>query len=97
MLTVTASAKKKLQETLQAQTTEPEVAIRIIRSTSDSTQLELALDKEKEGDQVVEGEEGRKLLLIGPDLMSALEGFVVDYQQTAEATGFTISKQTPST
>jgi len=96
MLTVTASAKEKLQETLQAQTTEPEVAIRIARSTSDASKLELVLDKEKEGDQVVEGEEGTKLLLIAPDLVSALEEFVVDYQETAEGTGFTISKQTPS-
>jgi len=56
----------------------------------------LVLDKEKEGDQVVETEEGTKILLIGPDLVSALEGFVVDYQETPEGADFTISKPAPS-
>ncbi len=97
MLSVTANAKEKLKQALQAQTPEPEVAIRITRSTSDPNRLELVLDKEKEGDQVVESEEGTRLLLIGPDLVSALEGFVVDYQETPEGAGFTISKPAPST
>jgi Fe-S cluster assembly iron-binding protein IscA len=57
----------------------------------------LVLDKEKEGDQVLEGEEGKKLLLIGLDLVPVLEEFVVDYQETAEGTGFTISKPASST
>ena len=97
MLSVTASAKEKLKEALQKQTTDPEMAIRIVSSPSDPTRLELVLDKEKEGDQVVEGEEGAKLLLIGPDLVSALEGMVVDHEETPEGAGFSISKPAPST
>jgi Fe-S cluster assembly iron-binding protein IscA len=96
VLTVTATAKEKLKQALQKQTTDPEMAIRIVSSPSEPNRLELVLDKEKEGDQVVETEEGVTVLLIGPDLVSALEGFVVDYQETPEGADFTISKPAPS-
>jgi len=98
MLTVTTTAKEKLKETLQKQTTDPEVAIRIVSSPSKPKRLELVFDKEKEGDQVVETEEGRKVLLVGQDLISALEEMVVDCKETPEGkgTGFTISKPAPS-
>jgi len=97
MLTVTATAKEKFEEALQAHTTDPEIAIRIISSPSKPNRLELVLDKEKEGDQVVRTEGGRKVLLIGADLIPALEEMVVDYKETTEGTGFTISKPAPST
>jgi len=96
MLTVTIAAKGKLKEVLQKQTTDPEMAIRIVSSPSDPKRLELVLDKEKEGDQVVESEEGTKVLLIGSDLVSDLEEMVVDYQETPESTGFTISRPAPA-
>jgi len=54
------------------------------------------LDKEKEADHVVESEEGRKVLLIGPLLAPVLEGKVIDYQETPQRVGFTISKLTAS-
>jgi len=96
MLTVTIAAKGKLKEALQKQTTDPEMAIRVVSSPSDPKRLELVLDKEKEGDQIVEGEEGTKVLLIGSDLVSDLEGMVVDYQETPEGTGFSISRPAPA-
>jgi len=89
---VTATAKEKLEEVLQAETTEPEVAIRIIASPSQPNRLEFVLDREKEGDQVVESEGGIKVLLIEPDLAPALDGLVIDHQETPEGEGFTISK-----
>ena len=64
MLTVTTTAKDKLKETLQKQTTDPEVAIRVTSLHPRANRLELALDKEKKGDQVVASEEGCKVLLI---------------------------------
>jgi Fe-S cluster assembly iron-binding protein IscA len=97
MLTVTTTAKEKFREALQTRTTDPEIAIRIIFSPSKPTKLQLVLDKEKQGDQVVTTEEGRKVLLIGSDLGSALEAVVIDYQETPEDAGFTISKPAPST
>jgi len=90
MLTVTANAKEKLKETLQEQA-DPEMAIRIIPSPSNPDQLQLALDKSREEDQVVESDDGIKLLLVGPDLVPALEGVTMDYQETPQGSGFTIS------
>jgi Fe-S cluster assembly iron-binding protein IscA len=97
MLNVTTTAKEKFREALQTKTTDPEIAIRIILSPSKPNKLQLVLDKEKQGDQVVTTEEGRKVLLIGADLGSALDATVIDYLETPEDTGFTISKPAPST
>jgi Fe-S cluster assembly iron-binding protein IscA len=96
MLSVTTTAKEKFKEALQSRTTDPEVAVRIIPSPSKPNRLELVFDKEKNGDQVVKTEEGRKVLLIGADLIPALEEMVVDYKETTEGTGFTISKPAPN-
>jgi Fe-S cluster assembly iron-binding protein IscA len=96
MLTVTTTAKEKFKEALQTRKIDPEIAIRIIPSPSKPHWLELVFDKEKEGDQIVRTEEGRKVLLIGADLMPALEEVVIDYMETSEGAGFTISKPAPS-
>jgi Fe-S cluster assembly iron-binding protein IscA len=96
MLTVTAKAKEKLKELLQGRTTDPEEAMRVISSPSNPEQLKFVLDKAKEADHVVESEEGRKLLLIGPVLAPVLEEKVIDYQETSQLVGFTISKLTAS-
>jgi Fe-S cluster assembly iron-binding protein IscA len=90
MLTVTASAREKLGDALQQQA-EPEMAIRIIPSPSRADELQLVMDKEREGDQVVETEDGAKLLLMGPELAPALEGVVMDCRETPEGTAFTMS------
>jgi Fe-S cluster assembly iron-binding protein IscA len=90
MLKVTAAAKEKLKEVLQKRTTDPKEGMRIIPSPSNPKQLAFVLDKEKEGDHAVESEEGRKVLLIGPELAPSLEGKVLDYQETAEGAGFSI-------
>jgi Fe-S cluster assembly iron-binding protein IscA len=92
MFKVTERAVKKLKETLQEQTQDPEVAIRIIVSPSTPNQLELVLDKEREGDEVVQTEDGTVVLLISSSLALALKGMVMDWQHTAEGERFTISK-----
>lgn len=95
MLTVTTTAKEKLKETLQEREADPEEAIRLIRDPSDPNQLSLTLDKEKERDHVVESEDGRKVLLVAPDLAPALGEMVMDYQETPEGAGYSISKRAP--
>ena len=95
MLTVTASAKDKLKEALQQQA-DPQMSIRIATSPSNPDQLQLTLDKPKEEDHVVESD-GIKLLLIGPNLVPSLEGIVMDYQETPQGSGFTMSRPTPET
>ena len=97
MLTVTTAAKEKFREALQSRAADLEIAVRIISSPSKPNQLELVFDKEKEGDHAVRTEEGRKVLLIGADLIPALEEMVVDYKETPKSSGFTISKPVPST
>jgi len=94
MLTVTALAAEKLRDALQAKTTDPEVGFRLTRSPEKPSQLKMTLDKEKEGDQVVESE-GVRILILGPELVSSLEGMVIDYQETPQGAGFAISKRAP--
>ncbi len=96
MLTVTATAKDKFKEALEAQTKNPEIAIRVVPSSSNPKQLELVLDKEKEGDQVVRTEGDKKVLLIGADLVSELEKTVIDYKETPKGKRFTIMSQATS-
>jgi Fe-S cluster assembly iron-binding protein IscA len=94
MLTVTAQAAEKLKEAIQTQTTDPEVAIRLIPSTTRPNQLDMALDKEKEGDQVVESE-GVKVLIVSSELAEVLDGMVIDCQETPEGVHFSMSKLAP--
>jgi Fe-S cluster assembly iron-binding protein IscA len=89
MLSVTTIAKQKLKETLQSKTQDPEVAVRIISSASVPNQLEIAFDKEKEGDQVVKDDEGKKVLPVESNLGSTLEGMVFDYRETPQGSVFT--------
>jgi Fe-S cluster assembly iron-binding protein IscA len=96
MLTVTAQAAEKLKEAIQAQTTDPEVAIRLIPSSSKPNQLDMALDKEKKGDQVVESE-GVKVLFVSSELAQVLEGMVIDCRETPQGVQFNISKLAPDT
>ena len=96
MLTVTAQAAEKLKEAIQAQTTDPEVAIRLVPSASRPNQLDMALDKEKEGDQVVESK-GAKVLFVSSELSQVLEGMVIDCRETPQGVQFSISKLAPDT
>lgn len=94
MLGITVKAKEKLKEILQDHTMDPEVAIRIIPNSSDPKRLDLILDKEKRGDQLVISDGDMKLLLIKPDLALWLEGITLDYSGTAQGGDFTIKKIT---
>ena len=84
-------AMLKLREALQSKTSDPETGFRIALSDSKPNQLRMILDKQKEGDQVVESE-GIKLLFLSPGIVPALEEMVIDYQETLQGGSFTISK-----
>ena len=90
MLTITTTAKEKLQEIFK-KNTNPEVSIRIIASSSKPNMFDLVYDKKKEGDQVVKNEEGIDVLIIEPDVAHSLEGKIIDYRVTTQGAGFTIS------
>jgi len=69
--------------------TDPSQILRLVYSVSGG--FALTLDIEQEGDQVIESE-GRKVLLIGPDVASMAAGAVIDIQETEEGPRLTISR-----
>jgi len=89
MLTVTENAKQELKKTLLAHTDDPTIGLRLSRKQPG--QFDLELDSEAEGDQVVEYE-GLKVLLIGPGVAEALGERTIDVQDTPNGTKLVISK-----
>ncbi len=94
MFIVTPKAKEKVKEVLQELKADPEEAFRINPFISVLNWFWLSLDNEREGDQVIKSEEGIKLLLIRSDLALGLGEMVLDYQETPQVAGFTMSKHT---
>ena len=93
MLTVTESAKQHLKETLLAYSDYPEAGLRL--SLKPPGQLGIVLDREAEGDQVVE-HEGAKVLLVPSDLAPVVDGKTLDVEDTAEGPRLVISSEQPS-
>lgn len=89
MLTVTESARQILKETLQEHSDDPETGIRL--SVQEGGQFGIALDSESEGDQVVE-HEGAKVLLVASALSNVLEGRTMDVHETEEGPKLYITK-----
>ena len=89
MLTVTEVAKQHLKETLLAFTDNREMGLRFIVTESGS--FGLALDKEREGDQIVE-HEGLKVLLIGLETVATVEGTTIDVRDADEGLQLVISR-----
>lgn len=89
MLTVTDNAKQELKKTLLAHTDDPEVSLRL--ELKPPGQFGLVLDREAEGDQVVE-HEGIKVLLVAAELAPAVEGITLDVQDTPDGPKLAVSK-----
>ena len=92
MLRVTEKAKEALEKFLQKQEADLEFAMRIIYSPTEQEGLELALDKERKGDLVIESDAGRKLLLIQSNLVTKLEGMTFYHKETNHGISFVLSK-----
>jgi Fe-S cluster assembly iron-binding protein IscA len=92
MITVTASAGERIRNDLQAINTEPGVCLRLFRSQSTANQLDMALDTEREGDQVVESK-GIKIFLLDPEMSRVLERTIIDYDAMPEGNGFSITNE----
>ena len=93
MIVITAKAKEKLEEILRQETTDRHKAMRIITTPSSEKPLGFVVDEEDESDLVVESEEGRCVLLIGPGMGAALQGSVIDYGETETRPGFIVYKK----
>lgn len=85
---VTDEAKNKLKETLLANTNDPEVCLRLVMNSPPKLGLALGLvlDKEAEGDEVIE-HEGSKILLIGKEMADTGNNFTLDSQDTPDGEG----------
>lgn len=94
MIAITTKAKEKLEEMLREHTTDSQKAMRIVTTSSSERPLGFILDEEDDRDLVIQSEEGRSVLLIGPSLGAALEGTVIDYGETEARSGFLVYKGT---
>lgn len=90
MITVTDKARETLKELLLSDSDDPEMSLRLV--ANQPGQFGLALDREAEGDQVVE-QEGTKVLLIGHELANIADGTTLDVQDTPDGPKLSISKQ----
>ena len=89
MLTVTDSAKQELKKLLLAHTDDSEGSLRL--ELKPPGEFGLLLGKEAEGDQVVEYE-GTKVLLVASELAPVVEGITFDVQDTADGPKLVVSK-----
>lgn len=90
MLTVTESAKQLLKEALTAHSDDPKAVLRL--SFEPSGKFRIFPDKEVEGDQVVEHED-TKILLVASELAPVVEGVTLDVQDTSEGPKLVIRKE----
>jgi len=91
MVTVTEAAREELLLILEsAATQEPGVGLRMVPGRQGN--IGLVLDTEKEGDQVVE-HEGAKVLLVDEEVSKALKGWIVDYQDHPEGRRLVVIKE----
>jgi Fe-S cluster assembly iron-binding protein IscA len=90
MVTLTDKAKEMMLYVLQKEKN-PDTAVRLQPSEEVDGKLVLIFDKQRLGDQVVEGQSGEKILLIQSDLAARLDEMVIDYKESGEQTGFVIS------
>jgi Fe-S cluster assembly iron-binding protein IscA len=92
MVTVTDTARGKLEEILNQKGVDPEKTIRIVDSTSKDSDLDFIWDQERKGDFVIKNDEERPLLVIKQNLADKLSGMALDYVETSDGDGFIVKK-----
>jgi Fe-S cluster assembly iron-binding protein IscA len=90
MLTVTNSAKQELKRRLQDSTNDPEASLRL--ELEPPNQFGLVPGKEAEGDQVIEYEE-TKVLLVASELAPVVDGTILDVQDTSGGPQLVVTKE----
>jgi Fe-S cluster assembly iron-binding protein IscA len=90
MVTVTERAASELRTQLLALTSDPEIGLRLLPAIGG--RFMLILDTEQSGDQVVE-HQGSKVLLIGIEYLRALEGFTIECYDTQEGPVLFVKQQ----
>jgi Fe-S cluster assembly iron-binding protein IscA len=87
MIGVTERAKKELREILTNNVDHPEACLRL--RVNDQGQLGLGIDIEMPGDEIVEYE-GSKLLLVEQGLANNLENIAIDVEDSNEGSQLVI-------
>lgn len=91
MVTVTEDAKEELRRALSsANITDPELGLRLVRGPTG--RIEVVLDREKQGDQVVE-HEGSKVLLIDEEMAIALQSLTIACEDSPEGRCLVVVKE----
>jgi len=90
MLRVTERAKQQLKQILAAKVDNPRAVLRLTASEPDK--LGLGIDIEMPGDQVVEYE-GSKVLVVEQGLAASLEGRTLDVEDTADGPDLVVIKE----
>ena len=90
MITVTESAKQELKRILSDNVNDPQASLRLTSTGQD--QLGLAIDVETPGDQVVEHEDS-KVLLVEEGLATSLVGIVLDIEDTPDGPKLAIFRE----
>lgn len=80
MLTVTNSARDLLKEMLIKNSDDPETGMRLVVQP-ENRHFGLLLAKEQAGDQLIE-HEGSKVLMVAPDLAPSVENMTLDVENT---------------
>ena len=89
MIGVTERARHELKRVLSDNVDNPQAGLRL--TTSSTGQFGLGIDIEAPGDQVVE-HEGSKVLLVEQELVDQLEGVTIDVEDTPEGPKLAIFK-----
>lgn len=90
MIAISDGAKKELKKLIAENATEAEMSLRL--AASEDGHLGLVMDMEMPGDQVVEYE-GKKVLLVEGDLASHLFGISLDVEDTPEGPALLLKQE----
>lgn len=87
MLNVTEKARDILAQTLETSEAADEQGLRLARTPQG--EFGLAIDEEREGDQVVKQDE-RPVLFVDQEVSTALDGAILDVDESPEGTRLTL-------
>jgi Fe-S cluster assembly iron-binding protein IscA len=90
MLTVTPAALEKLKQELEARNVGPASCFRLVVSPLKPGQLRMVIDRDREGDCILE-DDGTRILLLSPDVATLMKGATLDYKKGIIGSGFSVS------
>ncbi len=90
MLTVTPAALEKLRQELETRNVGPASCFRLVVSPLKPGQLRMVVDRDREGDCILE-DGGKRILLLSPDVATLMRGATLDYKKGVISSGFSVS------